>query len=261
MLNLVATAACAFSPAPAVPATRTATSSVSVVCSMDRRAALFGAAASMLPLAASAKIESVNPANNYYFPMAKYRYLPRIFKAWVAVDQLAPVALEVGDWEGLQEVARRLDDASTALPLYTNAVEGSRSTKRKKKSDAQKQMLKDLKAYNKATEVLVKASDKKDVKMAKQAIEDCRASLLEYRQLAQIDAEDGGVISLPLGNAEEAGHAGAPLGYVVPAFRGGGVSMDYALRPGEVMMSGGVINREYREKFQNDAAADGKKKK
>ena len=37
-----------------------------------------------------AKIEDVNPANNYYFPMAKYRYLPRIFRSWIAVDQLAP---------------------------------------------------------------------------------------------------------------------------------------------------------------------------
>merc|ERR1719353_518692 len=103
----------------------------------------------MAPLAAVAKIESVNPANNYYFPMAKYRYLPRIFRAWVAIDQLAPTALEVGDWEGMQEVWRRADDAVTALPLYTNAVEGSRSTKRKKKSDTQKQMTKDLKSYTK----------------------------------------------------------------------------------------------------------------
>lgn len=28
----------------------------------------------------------------------------------------------------------------------------------------------------------------------------------------------------------EAGHGGAPLGYVVPAFRGGGIKSDYALR-------------------------------
>ena len=40
---------------------------------------------------ASAQIESVNPANNYYFPMAKYRYLPRIFRAWIAVDILTAV--------------------------------------------------------------------------------------------------------------------------------------------------------------------------
>merc|ERR1719191_1197479 len=118
---------------------------------MDRRGLLRGllGAALAAPLGASAKVESVNPANNYYFPMAKYRYLPRIFRAWVAIDELAPSALAVGDWEGLQEVWRRGDDAVTALPLYTNAVEGSRSTKRKKKSDAQKQMTKDLKAYSK----------------------------------------------------------------------------------------------------------------
>jgi hypothetical protein len=70
------------------------------MCSaVDRRAVLGGfigaVASAAWPLAASAKIESVNPANNYYFPMAKYRYLPRILRAWIAVDQLAPAALEV----------------------------------------------------------------------------------------------------------------------------------------------------------------------
>ena len=47
----------------------------------------------------------------------------------------------------------------------------------------------------------------------------------------------------------QAGHAGAPLGYVIPAFRGGGVSMDYALRSGEPMMKGGIVTQEYREKY------------
>ena len=61
---------------------------------LDRRAVLagglLGAASTILnPLAAAAKIDSVNPANNYYFPMAKYRYLPRIFRAWIAVDQVS----------------------------------------------------------------------------------------------------------------------------------------------------------------------------
>jgi len=222
---------------------------------MGRRAAVAGGflgASSLLslPWAANAQIESVNPANNYYFPMAKYRYLPRIFRAWIALDQLAPVALEVGDWDGLQEVVRRADDAITALPLYTNAVEGSRSGKRKKKSDAQKQMTKDLKTYDVAVAELQKAVDKKDKAKATKAIAEAREPLLSYRQLAQIDGEDGGVIQMPLGNAEEAGHNGAPLGYVVPAFRGGGISMDYALRPGEPMMTNGVINKDYRDKFQ-----------
>ena len=273
MLYTIATAAAiAFSPLPAAPPTRTtATASACVVCSaadgpsmLDRRAALgglLGAAATFAgPLAASAKIESVNPANNYYFPMAKYRYLPRILRAWIAVDQLAPVALEVGDWEGLEEVARRLDDASTALPLYTNAVEGSRSGKRKKKTDAQKAMIKDLKEYNKAIEELMAATNKKNTPKATAALAKARDNLLEYRQIAMIDGEDGGVISLPLGNAEEAGHAGAPLGYVVPAFRGGGVSMDYALRPGEPMMKNGIINPAYRDKFQEDEDAPKAKK-
>lgn len=224
---------------------------------VDRRAVLAGgvlgaAAGIMGPLAAVAKIESVNPANNYYFPMAKYRYLPRIFRAWIAVDQLAPVALEVGDWEGLTEAVRRADDAITALPLYTNAVEGSRSTKRKKKSDAQKQMQSDLKVYTQAVGDLDKAVSKKDAKKSKLALQTARDSLLSYRQIAQIDSEDGGVINIPLGNAQEAGHAGAPLGYVIPALRGGGQSMDYALIDGIPMMEGGVIRKDYRDRFQKD---------
>lgn len=233
---------------------------------LDRRALLSGAlglaATAALPQTASAKIDSVNPANNYYFPMAKYRYLPRILRAWISIDQLADAALEVGDWEGMEEIARRADDAITALPLYTNAVEGSRSGKRKKKSDAQKQMISDLKIYTAEIENLQKAVKKKDIAKARAAVEKARPALLSYRQIAKIDAEDGGVVSIPLGNAEEAGHAGAPLGYVVPAFRGGGISMDYALRDGEPMMKNGIITKEYREKYQNqNEAADAKKKK
>ena len=215
--------------------------------------------------------------------MAKYRYLPRILRAWIAVDQLAPAALEVGDWEGMVEVVTRADDAITALPLYTNAVEGSRSGKRKKKTDAQKQMLSDLTIYKTEIGNLEKAVKKKDLPKAKASLAKARESLLSYRQIARIDAEDGGCVQIPLGNAEEvrqnpqhcadkakrpslakpdhcapllpprslqAGHAGAPLGYVVPAFRGGGVSMDFALRDGEPMMKNGIITDEYRKKFQ-----------
>ena len=194
----------------------------------------------------------LQPANNYYFPMAKYRYLPRILRAWIAVDALGPAALEAEDWEGMKEVVRRADDAITALPLYTNAVEGSRSGKRKKKTDTQKEMITNLKAYDKDIADLTKAVEKKDKTKALALLEPARQHLLRYRQLAKIDTEDGGVIELPLGNAQEAGHAGAPLGYVIPAFRGGGVSMDYALRDGEVMMKNGMITDEYRKKYQND---------
>ena len=193
--------------------------------------------------------------------MAKYRYLPRIFRAWIAVDQLAPVALEVGDWVGMEEAVRRADDAITCLPLYTNAVEGSRSGKRKKKSDTQKAMTADLKVYKVAIADLDKAVQKKDREAGFKALKEARASLLDYRVLAKIDAEDGGVIQLPLGNAEEAGHAGAPLGYVVPAFRGGGVSMDYALRDGVPMMKNGQILKDYRETIQQENSANAKGKK
>jgi len=231
---------------------------------IDRRAILAGAfgAAATIVSPANAMVDSSNPANNYYFPMAKYRYLPRIFRAWVAVDLLAPAALEVGDWEGMEEAVRRADDAITALPLYTNAVEGSRSTKRKKKSATQKTMTADLKVYKNAIADLDDAVQKKNKAKGQEAIATARTSLLSYRQLAKIDGEDGGVISIPLGNAEEAGHAGAPLGYVVPAFRGGGQSMDYALRDGIPMMQNGRITQDYRDMFQegqDEPAKKGKK--
>ena len=53
-------------------------------------------------------------------------------------DSLRPQALGASDWEGLHVVWERADDAVTAMPLYTNAVEGSRSSKRKKKSDVRR---------------------------------------------------------------------------------------------------------------------------
>lgn len=59
---------------PQIMATRPPSSNV--ICSadarLDRRAVLFGAAAAAaVPLAASAQIESSNPANNYYFVRAR----------------------------------------------------------------------------------------------------------------------------------------------------------------------------------------------
>ena len=202
----------------------------------SRREALFFACVSSAALLAAApppaeaKIESTNPANNYYFPMAKYRYLPRIFRAWIATSQLGPQANAEGDWEGLQIVWERADDAITALPLYTSAVEGSRSTKRKKKSEAQQKMVKLTEGYKKSIGDLKVAVDRKDKKKAAAALASATEALGEYRVIAQIDLEDGGVIKLPEANALEAGHAGAPLGYVVPVFRGGGIKSDYALR-------------------------------
>jgi hypothetical protein len=192
---------------------------------MDRRALLVGALSAVAaPTAATAKIESVNPANNYYFPMAKYRYLPRILRAWIALDQLSPDALKASDWEGLEVVYERADTVITALPLYTSAVEGSRSTKRKKKSNAQKTMMKCQKNYGVAVADLGKAVQRKDLKLATDAVERARSNLLVYREIAQIDKDDGGVVKLPEDEEYEgAGHAAAPLGYVVPALRGGGM--------------------------------------
>merc|ERR1712032_653291 len=209
--------------------------------------ALAAAAAALIPEQAMAKIDSTNPANNYYFPMAKYRYLPRIFRSWIAVDELAPKALAESNWVGLQEIWRRLDDASSAMPLYANAVEGSRSGKKKKKTGNQKTLIADTKAFVKTVYELGKAVDAKNVKKAEAAVADAKKYLLEYRQIAQIDTEDGGVIQIPTGNAAEAGHGGAPLGYVIPAFRGGGLSNDYNYLPDVEMVRKGQVTQSFRE--------------
>ena len=65
-------------------------------------------------------------------PMAKYRYLPRIFRAWITVDQLAPAALEVGDWEGMQVAWERADDAITAMPTKANTAVNARRRLRRR---------------------------------------------------------------------------------------------------------------------------------
>ena len=95
---------------------------------------------------------------------AKYRYLPRIFRSWIALDELSKEPLAAADWEGLMEVWTRADDSITCMPLYTSAVEGSRSTKRKKKSDAQKQLAKIYKEYAEDVGDMKKAIDRKDIK-------------------------------------------------------------------------------------------------
>merc|ERR1719161_315009 len=102
--------------------------------------------------------------------MAKYRYLPRIFRSWIALHELAPQAVQDIDWEALQEVWVRADDSITCLPLYTSAVEGSRSTKRKKKSDAQKELAKVTKEYSSGVAEFKVACDKKDIKKATVAL-------------------------------------------------------------------------------------------
>ena len=108
---------------------------------IDRKGTIVGFLSAVLPVKmATAMIDSTNPANNYYFPTAKYRYLPRIFRAEIACDKLSIEPLQNEDWESLEIVWERMDNATSAMPLYTNAVEGSRSSKKKKKSDLQKEL-------------------------------------------------------------------------------------------------------------------------
>jgi hypothetical protein len=195
---------------------------------LNRRAALSaGAAFATAPFIppAEAKIESTNPANNYYFPMAKYRYLPRIQRAWLLVSEYMPQAMKENDWEALTDMYDSFDKANppAAMLLFSNAVEGSRSGKRKKKTDAQKALIAQTKLVEKAYKDLEKATEKKDMKKYAASVEIIRTALGEYREVAQLaNQPNGGVVALPDDeDYDGAGHAGAPLGYVIPTFRGG----------------------------------------
>ena len=120
---------------------------------IDRKGTIMGFLSAVLPVGmATAKVDSTNPANNYYFPTAKYRYLPRIYRAEIACDKLSQEPLEQEDWESLNIVWDRMDDATYAMPLYTNAVEGSRSSKKKKKSDLQKELALATKNFKTSTD-------------------------------------------------------------------------------------------------------------
>ena len=175
---------------------------------------------SALPCGADTKIGSERPGNNYYFPMARYRYAPRILRAWIAVDELGRPALSASDWEGVQIVQERMEDATTAMPLFTSSIEGARSTKRKKKSETQIAMTTLTTRYTKACTELQMAVNRKDAARVDAAFAEAREALGEYRRLAKIDGPDGGMI-VPENTAE--GRGGVPdAQYVVPVFTGGG---------------------------------------
>jgi hypothetical protein len=162
-----------------------------------------------------------SPSKNYYFPMAKYRYLPRILRAWICVDQLAFPALERRDWGDLDEVFYRLDDGASATPLYAGSIEGGRKQKSKKRTPIQKELLGYAKEYQAAVVDLRKALVKKNPEKTKVALTDIKVALGKYRTLAQIDTEDGGVLDVNAVNAKS-GSKLTGTGFVVPAFRGGG---------------------------------------
>jgi hypothetical protein len=168
---------------------------------------------------AYAKVGSERPGNNYYFPMARYRYCPRILRAWIAVDELAIPSLKAGDWEGLDIVAQRMDDATTAMPLFTSSVEGARSTKRKKKSETQVAMAALTKRYTTECAALQAAVNHRDEKKVLASLTSAKEALGEYRKLGKIDGPDGGMV-VPENTAE--GRGGVPDSqYVVPVFSGG----------------------------------------
>ena len=165
-------------------------------------AALGLVAAAGLPSTAAAEGAGAVPtkiSGQYYFPTARYRYLPRILSTWnsITIDGAAAMAQDPVDWEAMDAVYKRVDDITTALPLFADAIEGARSSKRKKKSGLQVTLLKQGEEYNKTAKALEKALKKKDAKATPKTVADTEAALLTYRQTASIDGEDGGLVEVP----------------------------------------------------------------
>ncbi|KAJ1627259.1 hypothetical protein T492DRAFT_1026289 [Pavlovales sp. CCMP2436] len=129
-----------------------------------------------------------NPANSYYFPMAKYRYLPRINRAYYSLLDTTTQAIASADWQATGAAFLNADDATTALKLYANSVEGSRSSKSKSKSLRQKQLYKYADEYVVAVEKLGKALGKQSsgAACATEAVAEAVAALEKYKVLADI---------------------------------------------------------------------------
>jgi hypothetical protein len=162
--------------------------------------ARLSALAIATPLLAGRADASTNPANNYYFPMAKYRYLPRISRAYNslvnATDELARAGQ---DWPALSREFDNADDATTALALYANSVEGSRSSKGKKKTPRQKKLYACADRYKTGVEKMGKAVKKQSAADAGSAVLAARQALEEYQEIADIVGEKGACSALARG--------------------------------------------------------------
>lgn len=142
-------------------------------------------------LAPEASDASTNPANSYYFPTAKYRYLPRINRAEESLVNVFPVALQADDWDALSKVFANADDATTALKLYANAVEGSRSSKSKKKSPRQKELYALADSYTAEVGKLGTCIKRHSPEQARKTCQSALTALDQYRELAGITGENG----------------------------------------------------------------------
>lgn len=120
--------------------------------------------------------------------MPTSRYLPRINRAYLSLADAASIEkFAAGDWSALATVYANADDATTALALYANSVEGSRSSKGKKKSARQKQLYVFADKYKAGVEKLDKAVKARSAADASQAVSMSLAALQSYKDLADIN--------------------------------------------------------------------------
>ncbi|KAG8459820.1 hypothetical protein KFE25_014383 [Diacronema lutheri] len=150
----------------------------------------------MLPGAARA---SSNPANSYYFPMAKYRYLPRINRAFRGLTESATQPEGApADWQALGTVWTYADDATTALTLYANSVEGSRSSKGKRKSARIKQLYVYAQDYTAGVAKLAKAVTAHKAADVPGAVQESLTALQRYKDLADINGANAMPPDVPI---------------------------------------------------------------
>lgn len=135
---------------------------------------------------------SSNPGKSYYMPVARYRYLPRIDRAFHALkDDASLQALDAENWGAMATIYDNADDATTALALYANMVEGSRSSKSKKKTDRQKQLYGFQATYKQEMGRLGAAIKSQSKGAASEAMRSALVALTSYQELAEITGENG----------------------------------------------------------------------
>jgi len=106
-----------------------------------------------------------------------------IFISWIALDRLAPKALEKQDWNALAAIRQKAHDSLTFLPLYNLYIDGS---------DLQEELDKDAREYEAGCAELAEAIHEKDIMKAQRAVTQAHDALVKYRfmQLRFMQSDD-----------------------------------------------------------------------
>lgn len=146
------------------------------------------------PAAEEAEIES-NLRGQYYYPTARKRYLPRVKKAWEALDEAERLASD-GQWKELADISTTdVADALLPMRLYASSLAGgglSISAKFIERMNLQAD------AYEQCLKKLSKAVKRKETAVAVGSIRDMREAIGKYREIGRLQADDFGIGEIPL---------------------------------------------------------------